>query len=107
VVPAALDSGGAADKLNEAIEENSRLRKALAGMTPQLDDLARRVMELESQPRTARAALRAPPRELDAPNAEHPGGVDVAIKTLSALPERERTLALMKVSLANPKELRL
>ena len=36
-----------------------------------------------------------------------PGGVETAIKTLSELPEKERTMALMKVSLANPRDMRL
>jgi hypothetical protein len=103
---AALAIASAADKLERTIEENSRLRAALGLVTPQLDDLAKRVAELEAQPRPARAALRAVPRELDASGEDRPGGIEAAIKTLSALPDKERTAALMKVSLANPREMR-
>ena len=103
---AALAIASAADKLERTIEENSRLRAALGLVTPQLDDLAKRVAELEAQPRPARAALRAVPRELDASGEDRPGGIEAAIKTLSALPDKERTVALMKVSLANPREMR-
>jgi len=103
---AALAIASAADKLERAIDENSRLRAALGLVTPQLNELAKRVAELEAQPRPARAALRAVPRELDASNEDRPGGIEAAIKTLSALPDKERTVALMKVSLANPREMR-
>ena len=71
-------------------------------LAPQLDALDKRVATLEAQPQPARAALRAPPREWDAGAAPPVGGVEAAIKTLSELPEQERTMALMKVSLANP-----
>ena len=103
---AALAVASAADKLEKAVEENSRLRAALGLLTPQLEGLAKRVAELEAQPRAARAALRAAPRELDGLGADRPGGVEAAIKTLSELPEKERTMALMKVSLANPRQMR-
>ena len=103
---AALAVASAADKLEKAVEENSRLRSALGLLTPQLEGLAKRVAELEAQPRAARAALRAAPRELDGLGADRPGGVEAAIKTLSELPEKERTMALMKVSLANPRQMR-
>ena len=103
---AALAIASAAEKLERAIDENSRLRAALGLVTPQLNELAKRVAELEAQPRPARAALRAVPRELDASNEDRPGGIEAAIKTLSALPDKERTVALMKVSLANPREMR-
>lgn len=99
---AALAIASAADKLEKAIEENSRLRAALGLVTPQIDGLAKRVAELEAQPLPPRAALRAASREFDAHGEERVGGVDAAIKTLSALPEKERTMALIKVSLANP-----
>jgi hypothetical protein len=103
---AALAVASAADKLERAIEENSRLRAALGLVTPQLEGLAKRVAELEAQPQPARAALRAAPREVDGLPQDRIGGVDAAIKTLSDLPEKERTMALMKVSLANPREMR-
>jgi hypothetical protein len=103
---AALAIASAADKLERAIEENSRLRAELGFVTPQLDELTKRVAELEAQPRPARAALRAVPRELDASTEDQLGGAEAAIKTLSALPDKERTVALMKVSLANPREMR-
>ena len=57
---------------------------------------------MEAQPQPARAALRATSREWDGAAAPRVGGVEAAIKTLSELPEKERTMALMKVSLANP-----
>jgi hypothetical protein len=103
---AALAIASAADKLERTIEENSRLRTALGLVTPQLDDLAKRIAELEAQPRPAKASLRAVSRELDAASEDRPGGVEAAIKTLSGLPDKERTVALMKVSLANPREMR-
>jgi hypothetical protein len=99
---AALAIASAADKLEKAVEENTRLRMALGEMTPQLDALAKRIAALEAQPLPARAALRAVAREWDGGAEPRVGGVDAAIKTLSGLPEKERTLALMKVSLANP-----
>jgi hypothetical protein len=99
---AALAIASAADKLEKAIEENSRLRAAFADVTPQLDALAKRVATLEAQPLPARAALRAAAREWDGIATPLVGGVEAAIKTLSELPEKERTMALMKVSLANP-----
>jgi hypothetical protein len=99
---AALAIASAADKLEKAVEENSRLRAALGLVTPELEALAKRVATLEAQPLPARAALRAPPREWDGVPEPRVGALDAAIKTLSDLPEKERTLALMKVSLANP-----
>ena len=104
---AALANASAADKLEKAVEENSRLRAALGLVTPQLDALAKRIAELEAQPLAPKAALRAPPREWDGGGEGRPGGVETAIKTLSELPEKERTMALMKVSLANPRDMRL
>jgi hypothetical protein len=103
---AALAIASAADNLERAIDENSRLRAALGLVTPQLDELTKRVAELEAQPLPARAALRAVSRELDASTEDRPGGIEAAIKALSALPDKERTVALMKVSLANPREIR-
>jgi hypothetical protein len=88
--------------LEKAIEENTRLRAAIADVTPQLETLTKRVATLEAQPLPARAALRAAAREWDGAAAPVVGGVDAAIRTLSELPEKERTMALMKVSLANP-----
>jgi hypothetical protein len=99
---AALAIASAADKLEKAVEENSALRAALGLVTPQLDALAKRVATLEAQPLPARAALRAASREWDGAAAPLVGGVEAAIKALSELPEKERTMALMKVSLANP-----
>jgi hypothetical protein len=102
LVKAALAIAGAADKLEKAVEENSRLRAALGLVTPELEALAKRVATLEAQPLPARAALRAVSREVDGLVEPRIGGLEAAIKTLSDLPEKERTLALMKVSLANP-----
>ncbi len=99
---AALALASAADKLEKAIEENSRLREALGLVTPQVAALTKRVTELEAQPQPARAALRAASREWDGATSPLVGGVDAAIKTLIDLPEKERTMALMKVSLSNP-----
>jgi hypothetical protein len=99
---AALAIASAADKLEKAVEENSRLRAALGLVTPELETLAKRIAALEAQPLPARAALRAPSREWDGAPEPRIGALDAAIKTLSDLPEKERTLALMKVSLANP-----
>jgi hypothetical protein len=76
-------------------------------MCPALDALAKRVAEIEAQPLPPRAALRAASREWDGGADGRPGGVETAIKTLSELPEKERTMALMKVSLAHPRDLRL
>ena len=99
---AALAIASAADKLEKAVEENSRLRAALGLVTPELDALAKRVATLEAQPLPARAALRALSREWDGAPEPRIGALDAAIKTLSDLPEKERTMALMKVSLAHP-----
>jgi hypothetical protein len=99
---AAFALSRAAEQLERAVEENSRLRKSLADVEPGLAALAKRVAALEAQPAPARAALRAVPRSADQGAEDAIGGVDAAIKRLADLPERERTLALMKVSLANP-----
>jgi hypothetical protein len=99
---AALAIASAADKLEKAVEENTRLRAALGLVTPELDALAKRVATLEAQPLPARAALRALSREWDGAPEPRIGALDAAIKTLSDLPEKERTMALMKVSLAHP-----
>ncbi len=99
---AALAIASAADKLEKAIEENSRLREALGLVTPEIAALAKRVATLEAQPLPARAALRAASREWDGAGGPAFGGVDAAVKTLADLPQHERTMALMKVSLANP-----
>jgi hypothetical protein len=103
---AALAVASAADKLEKAIEENTHLRAALGLVTPQLETLAKRVAELEAQPQPARAALRATSREWDGVTQSRIGGVEAAVKTLSELPEKERTMALLKVSLANPTQAR-
>ena len=103
---AALALASAADKLETAVAENTRLRASVGGVTPQLNDLVKRVALLEAEPRAPKAALRALAREVDAADPAAPQGVEAAIKTLSGLPERERTIALMKVSLANPREIR-
>ena len=99
---AALAIASAADKLEKAIEENSRLRASLGVLTPKLEALTKRVAALEAQPLPARAALRATAREWDGASEPRIGAVDAAIKTLSDLPEKERTMALMKVSLSSP-----
>ena len=104
---AALAIAGAAEKLEKAIEENSRLREALGLVTPELAALAKRVASLEAQPLPARAALRAASREWDGASGPGLGGVDAAVKTLTELPQHERTMALMKVSLANPTQPKL
>ena len=80
----------------------SRLREALGLVTPELAKLNQRIAALEAQPLPPRAALRAPSREADGASGPALGGVDAAVKTLSELPQHERTMALMKVSLANP-----
>jgi len=99
---AALALASAADKLEKAVEENSRLRAALGLVTPELAALTKRIAVLEAQPTPARAALRAASREWDGASGPALGGVDAAVKTLTELPQHERTMALMKVSLANP-----
>jgi hypothetical protein len=92
----------AAHQLERAVEENTRLRKTLADVEPAVAAMQRRIAVIEAQPVPVRAALRALPRSADF-SAEAPlGGVEAAIKRLSDLPERERALALVKVSLANP-----
>ena|SRR6185437_5910181 len=103
---AALALASAADVLEKTIEENARLRAALGLVTPDLAALTKRVVQLEAQPLPARAALRAASREWDGAAGPLVGGVEAAIKALSDLPEKERTMALMKVSLANPSETR-
>ena len=99
---AALALASAANKLDKAIEENSRLGAALSLVTPEIATLTKRVAVLEAQPQPARAALRAASREWDGAATPLVGGVDAAIKTLCDLPEKERTMALMKLSLSNP-----
>jgi hypothetical protein len=64
--------------------------------------MERRIAAIEAQPVPARAALRALPRSADLGAEEPLGAVEAAIKRLTELPERERALALMKVSLAHP-----
>jgi hypothetical protein len=71
-------------------------------VTPELAALTKRIADLEAQPQPSRAALRAAAREWDGGATSLVGGVDAAIKTLSDLPEKERTMALMKLSLSNP-----
>ena len=97
----------AADKLERAVEENSRLRKTLADIEPTVATILKRLAAIEAQPYPAKAALRALPRSADFGAEEAPGGVDSAIKRLASLPDEERALALMKVSLANPLKQRL
>ena len=60
---AALALASAADELERAIEENSRLRAAIGLVTPQFEGLAKRVALFEAQPqpgagRASRAAAR-------------------------------------------------
>jgi hypothetical protein len=92
----------AAHQLERAVEENTRLRKTLADVEPAVAAMERRIAAIEAQPVPARAALRALPRSADLGAEEPLGGVEAAIKRLTELPERERALALMKVSLAHP-----
>ena len=92
----------AAHRLERAVEENTRLRKALADVEPAVAAIERRIAAIEAQPVPARAALRGLPRHGDFGAEEPLGGVEAAIKRLAELPERERALALVKVSLANP-----
>ncbi len=99
---AALAMASAADKLQKAVDENSRLRETLWLVTPELAALTKRIAALEAQPLPPRAALRAASREADGAAVSAHGGVEAAVKMLSALPQHERTMALMKVSLANP-----
>ena len=103
---AAVELSLAASKLERAIEDNANLRKALAEWPSTIAALEKRIAAIEAQPAPARAALRPVPRSLDAGVDEARGGLDAAIKQLAELPERERALALMKVSLANPVEQR-
>ncbi|MGO9743645.1 MAG: hypothetical protein ACLPN5_19435 [Roseiarcus sp.] len=100
---AALALSAAAEKLERAIDENSRLRKVMAEFEPRLGALESRLTKLEAQPQPARAALRSAPREADFGfEASRIDGVEAAIKQLAALPDEQRALALTKVSLANP-----
>jgi hypothetical protein len=92
----------AAQKLERAVEENTRLRSTLADLEPVVAALEKRLAAIETQPQPARAALRALSRNSDFGVDESVGGVESAIKRLADLPERERALALVKVSLANP-----
>ena len=92
----------AAQKLERAVEENTRLRSTLADLEPVVAALEKRLAAIETQPQPARAALRALSRNADFGVDKSVGGVESAIKRLADLPERERALALMKVSLANP-----
>ena len=97
----------AADRLERAVEENSRLRKTLADFEPAVIALEKRLAAIEAQPYPAKAALRALPRSADFGPEDAPVGIESAIKRLSSLPDEERALALMKVSLANPLKQRL
>jgi hypothetical protein len=92
----------AAQKLERAFEENTRLRSTLADLEPVVAALEKRLSSIETQPQPARAALRALSRNADFGVDESVGGLESAIKRLADLPERERALALVKVSLANP-----
>lgn len=103
---AAVELSLAAGKLERALDDNENLRKALAEWPVTIAALEKRLATIEAQPAPARAAPRAVPRSLDMGADETPGGLDAAIKQLANLPERERALALMKVSLANPVERR-
>lgn len=99
---AALAISQAAARLESALEENNRLRKALAEVEPQLAALERRIAVMEAQPCPARAALRAVPRAYDIDAEPSMGGVEGAIKRLAELPAEQRALALTKLSLATP-----
>jgi hypothetical protein len=92
----------AAQKLERAVEENTRLRSTLADLEPVVAALEKRLAAIETQPQPARAALRVLSRNADFGVDESVGGLESAIKRLADLPERERALALVKVSLANP-----
>ncbi len=100
---AALALSAATEKLERAIDENSRLRKAISEFEPRLGALESRLTKLEAQPQPARAALRSAPREADYGfDGARIDSVEAAIKQLAALPDEQRALALTKVSLANP-----
>jgi len=100
---AALAVSAAADKLERAIDENSRMRQAVTDFQPRVENFERRLAALEAQPAPARAALRSAPREADyGYDSTRPDNVETAIKQLSALPDEQRALALTKISLANP-----
>jgi hypothetical protein len=90
----------AANKIERAIDENARLRKALAEVSPALVDLAKRVAVLEAQPLPAKAALRAVAKSVD--GEAEPLGADDAVRRLAAMPPEARALALTKLSLTNP-----
>jgi hypothetical protein len=92
----------AAEKLQRAIDENTRLRKTLADIEPVVSALDKRLVAIEMQPRAPSAALRGLSKIADFVGDEPLGGIEAAIKRLADLPERERALALTKVSLANP-----
>ena len=97
---AAAALADAALRLERVAQENARLSKALDDVSPALAELTKRVARLEAQPLPAKAALRAFAKSAD--GEAEASGVDEAIRRLAALPERERALALTKLSLANP-----
>jgi hypothetical protein len=90
----------AAHKLERAIDENTRLRKALDEVSPALADLAKRVAALEAQPLPAKAALRAVAKSAD--EEAGPPGADDAVRHLASMAPEARALALTKLSLTNP-----
>src|SRR5271165_2573347 len=97
---AAAALADAALRLERIAQENARLSKALDDVSPALVELTKRVAKLEAQPLPAKAALHAIAKSAD--GEAEAFGADEAIRRLAALPERERALALTKLSLANP-----
>ena len=91
----------AALKLERAAQENAGLRKTLNDLSPELDDLRKRVAAIEAQPLPAKATLRAVAKTADGAD-EAQVSADDAVRRLASLPDHERALALTKLSLANP-----
>ena len=93
-------------KLKKSKSKGAKMRKAVANLDPALQALAARVAALEAQPMPAKAALRAVSKSGDGLGEGAASSVDDAVKRLAALPAPERAHALMKLSLANPVEMR-
>ena len=91
----------AALKLDRAMAENARLRKAINDLTPAVADMQKRIAALEAQPLPAKAALRSVTKTADGAD-EALVSADDAVRRLASLPAHERALALTKLSLANP-----
>ncbi len=92
----------AADKLERAVADNSRLHKTMSDLELTVSRLEKRLAIVEAQPAPARASLRAPPKESDGLSEAPGASLEAAIKRIAALPDEQRAIALTKVSLANP-----